>query len=185
MKPLKVPILARFFVLLLGGYAALAAAGDFAETEVFGRTYHLLFTIHRSLNANELVYEAMSDAKGFCPDEPIKAYWIMKAKGGRQEPLTGMERRWAYGVMVKSVSAEEIHFSLRALPNRDITVRHTKEGASAVTLVDGEESVLKQIYIQSKGGGLIPTVDYADVTAVSLKTGKPRTERVRGKNGSD
>lgn len=106
----------------------------------------------------------------------------MNSEGGTTEPLTAIERSWAYGVLIKEVSANQIIFSLKALPDRNITV-HRAEEVIATMMVNGEESLIVDIFIQTKGGGLIPSIAYIEIQAKSRTTGRALTERIGG-NGA-
>src|SRR4051812_47977997 len=66
-----------------------------------------LFTIQRTENTNELVYEARLAPGGLDTKDPIKVYWVMKAEDGHLEDLTEAEKQMAYGVRVEKSSPTE------------------------------------------------------------------------------
>ena len=153
-------------------------AGEIAGSGFFERSFHRLFSIHRSTNENEIIYEARSTPEGFDTYDPIKAYWVMKSEGESTEPLTAIERSWAYGVLIKEVSANQIIFALKVLPDRNITVHRTGEKVFPTMVLSGEECVLASIFIQTKGGGLIPSIAYIRIEAKSRATGEQITEQI-------
>ncbi len=155
-------------------------AREMPGAALFETSFHRLFVIHRSANENELVYEARLHSDGFDTEDPISIFWIMKTKNDRIEPLTGMERRYAYGVSVTHATTTEVTFSLSALKDRTVTLK--KEGGTirATLLVSGQACELTGIFIQSKGSGLIPKVDYVEVTGKSLATGAEIKEKIGG-----
>src|SRR5687768_6515742 len=59
-----------------------------------------LFIMQRSVNANEVHYDVQAGADGALADEPVVAYWVMKAEGGGREDLTFFEEEMAYGFEV-------------------------------------------------------------------------------------
>ncbi|MBU4134244.1 DUF4833 domain-containing protein, partial [bacterium] len=68
-------------------------------------SYQRLFTITRSLNANQVVYEAALDKDGFSIKNPIKVYWIMYGKKGTTtEPLNTIEKKIGYGIAITTVT---------------------------------------------------------------------------------
>lgn len=137
-----------------------------------------LFSIRRSINDNELIYEVKTTPEGFEQEDPIHIYWIMNTKSGVTEPLTGVEKRRAYGVVLESVSKDKIVFSLKALPMRRVTV--TKENGSTLALlqIQGEEAILERIFIKTQPGGPIPRVEYVEVKGKSKSSGKALSEQI-------
>ncbi len=159
-------------------------ASEIAGAHLFERQVYRLFTIQRSLNKNLLVYEARATPEGFSEKEPIYVYWLMNEKSGEAEPLTKIEKAWAYGVSVKEVNGEEVVFSLKALPSREIRVRRDYHGGQervrAILPISGQTCELKEVYIQTEGKGLVPTVLFTELKGISLKDGLVVTERIEG-----
>lgn len=168
------------FILLLATPFAFAA--EEAGSRLFERSYSFLFTINRSTNSNRLIYEARFTPEGYLDPDPVHVYWIMDEENGEIESLTGFEKSWAYGVIVKSVSDESAVFSLKAIPSREITLRtFGKPGelaARATMLINGTEGKIESIYIQTKGKGLIPSVSFVEIRGTSLKDGSAISERI-------
>lgn len=144
-----------------------------------------LFVIKRSVNLNEVVYEARLVADGFDSRDPIHIYWKMKARGGAIESLSAIERQRAYGVTLKKVTTSEVVFVLKALPNQRVTVRKKitegKERILATTAIDGEESEIDHIFVQIEGNGLLPKITFTEIHGRSIKTGSAMSERIAGK----
>lgn len=146
-------------------------------------SYQRLFIITRSLNANQVIYEAALEKDGFSIKDPIKVYWIMYGKkGATTEDLNMIEKKIGYGIEITTVTRNKVVFNVKSLPENPIKVIliSDKEETKAQALMDinGEESVVSQIYIESKSGFPLPKVVYIDITGVSLKTHKEITERI-------
>ncbi len=144
-----------------------------------------LFVIKRSVNLNEVVYEARLVPDGFDARDPIHIYWRMNAKGGAIEPLSAIERQRAYGVTIKKVTKSEVIFALKALPNQRVTIRKKntegKERVLATTEIDGEESEIDHIFVQIEGNGLLPKITFTELHGRSIKSGESMSERIPGK----
>lgn len=146
-------------------------------------SYQRLFFITRSLNENQVIYEAGLDKDGFSLKNPIKVYWIIYGKkGATTEELNTIEKKIGYGIEITTATINKVVFNVRSLPENPITAAliEDKEGTKARALMDinGEESVVSQIYIESKSAFPLPKVIYIDITGVSLKTNKEITERI-------
>lgn len=160
--------------VFLVGCFVLAAVGTHARADE--RTTSRLFTIRRSLNGNQVAYDAALRPDGrFVIEEPIQAYWILE-KGGT-EPLSGPERRRAYGVKVHLATPEAVRFTLKPLPGRVIDVRKEASGIQATTLIAGERSTIDDIFVESSGG-VVPKVSFVEIKGRSLADGKERRERI-------
>jgi len=136
-----------------------------------------LFSIHRSINDNELIYEARMTSEGFDQSDPIHVFWVMNTKGGAIEPLTNLEKKRAYGVVLETVSKDRIQFSLKALPKKSVMVSRENGRVVSTLLINEEEAVIERIFIKTKPGGPIPPVEYVEIEGKSKVSGKSLLER--------
>jgi len=139
-----------------------------------------LFIIERSKNANVVHYDARLTAHGTLdPKEPVIAYWVMRAEGGRREKLNWVETKEAYGFTIKpDPSVNGYKMTLVAAPEREITVKKEKNVFRAEALIDGRLAVLEKMYINASDGVTGPTVHYIEVYGKDLKTGEKRHEKM-------
>jgi hypothetical protein len=84
-----------------------------------------LFIIERSKNANVVHYDAQLTADGkLDPAEPVIAYWVLLAKDGSREKLSWVEKKKAYGFIIKpDTSVNGYKMTLVAAPEKPITVK--------------------------------------------------------------
>jgi hypothetical protein len=140
-----------------------------------------LFVIARSKNANVLHYDLRLNQDGDVdPDDPIEAYWIMRAENGRREGLTWLERQLAYGWSVTSKVRERgFTLELVALPGREVRVHRSESGQyRASTKISGQNALLERVFVKSEEGGALPRVVYVDLFGKHAKTGAPVSERL-------
>jgi Domain of unknown function (DUF4833) len=139
-----------------------------------------LFIIERNTNANVLHYDARLTAAGkLDPKEPVIAYWIMLAKDGHREKLTWMEKKKAYGFIIKpDSSVDGYKMSLMAAPRWQITVKKEKDVVRAEAVIEGRPAVLEKMYINASGGLTGPKVHYIEVYGKDLQTGEERREKM-------
>lgn len=169
----------RMAVLCVSLALGFAAGYTARQAERVGAREVRLFVIERSTNANVVAYDARLGDGGFDVRDPISVYWILHEEGGEREELSALERRMAFGVRVSRATAEEVVFSLAALPDRPITVRLEREGPVA-TVEIGEEIVrLEAIFVAAKERSLVPGVEYVELGGTRLRDGEKTKERIR------
>ena len=139
-----------------------------------------LFIIERSKNANVVHYDARLTAHGTLdPKEPVIAYWVMRAEGGRREKLNWVEKKEAYGFTIKpDPSVNGYKMTLVAAPEKQITVKKEKNAVRAEAVIDGRPSVLEKLYINASDGLTGPKVQYVEAYGKDLKTGEKRREKM-------
>jgi len=142
-----------------------------------------LFTITRSQNRNEVIYEARRTANGFDTQDPIKVYWIMVEDGGKTEDLNALEKRAAYGVSVVSATEKKVVFNLKALEDRkiEVTFDEKRNRSLAVMPINGEACELDSVYINARPRKLnpVPEVLNIDISGRSVVSGEPVREVVK------
>lgn len=138
-----------------------------------------LFIIQRSKNANEVHYDVQAGANGALADEPVVAYWVMKAEGGGREDLTFFEWK-AYGFEVLPPDDKgEREMKLVAWDKRTIRlIKDEDENWRAVTQIDGEDAYLKRLFIETDEGGIIPSVLFIDLFGDTVDGNDPVEEHV-------
>jgi hypothetical protein len=141
-----------------------------------------LFIIQRSKNANEVHYDVQVNVDGELADDPVVAYWVMKAEGGGREDLTYFERKMAYGFEVLEPDGNgDRELQLVAWEKRKIRLARTEDGKrwQAVTTIDGEDAYLTKLFIQTDESGLTPSVEYVDLFGETVDGGDPVEERMQ------
>ena len=140
-----------------------------------------LFRIGRSTNANEVVYAARTGADGALdPEDPIEADWHMLAEDGHREGLNFIEKLLAYGFSVDPAeSGEGFTVILKAKKDRPVRLTIRAGCPAAFVTIAGRPALLRRIFVQAEsGGGLIPSVAWADLEGTDPVTGSPVKERV-------
>ncbi|MGE3538796.1 MAG: DUF4833 domain-containing protein [Candidatus Tectimicrobiota bacterium] len=129
-----------------------------------------LFVIQRSKNTNEVHYSLQVDER--CRPasaQPVKAWWKLLEEGPEKTAALSIFDRRAYGIEGQRVRAGEVTFHLKALEQKRIVARTQLTPprgpctATAHAEIQGQWAVLERIYVQTKEGGLLPTVLYVDV----------------------
>lgn len=180
--------LARAWPLMLLALQPLAATSSAApqpSAQLPMAPVESIFRIEKSENRNQVHYAVHVDAncKPIGP-RPIYGYWRDLERGPTAvSPLLDHEQR-AYGLNEpRSIrigdAASEIGISLRAFPERQLTVQVFRSGdrcfARTVTRIRNQPALLQSIYIDI---GFLFSVNYASVRGVRVQDSKPIQEKV-------
>lgn len=138
-----------------------------------------LFVIERSVNANVVVYEAVRDAEGrFDPVHPIRAFWLLKARDGRRDALSFLERTLLYGVEASPAADKgTFRFVVRGLRQLRLTLGLHAGCARAFAKIDGREAILSRVFVVGRGT-LIPKIDSIELDGADLETGEALREDI-------
>jgi hypothetical protein len=135
---------------------------------------HLLFVINRSKDADEIHYAVNLDASGKIDQQnPISVYWVKHSEGGKQVPLTWIQKRYAYGVGISKTEADEISFYLFSKTDQLFNVR--KDNADrygAFTTLNNMTIRADSLYIQIDGGSFLqPSIAAIHIFGQDIESG--------------
>jgi hypothetical protein len=137
-----------------------------------------LFKIERSKNANIIQYDARIGPDGKLDAErPIVAYWVRLAEEGQVEPLSWLQRKFAFGFDAEyDPLTDSASMEMAVDVGRSIRVVRDGDVYRAMTNIGQWEAFLDRIYIKAHKHGLLITVEYVDVFGRDTKTGEERFE---------
>ncbi|MCK5137384.1 MAG: DUF4833 domain-containing protein [Bacteroidales bacterium] len=131
------------------------------------KTSDRLFYLQRNLNANTVVYDANFDEHGWLDSlMPINIYWIRYEERGVTMPLRVLEKRLAFGVKYKKLHnhSSDFRVTLNATDKKHIYLKQEAPfRVTAFVIINGKESVLDHIYVQSEGDKYYSKVDYIEI----------------------
>lgn len=138
-----------------------------------------VLSIEKSSNRNQVNYSALvDDACAPVGQAPVKPYWLMLERGpAATEPLSQSEER-VLGVQNQAVDGNQVRISLRAMPDRTITIA-TQRGPDgrcasvAEMTIAGVEARVAGVWVKQKFLG----IDYVLLTGWA-EDGKVVRERV-------
>ena len=147
----------------------------------------LLFRIERSRDLDEVWYSVNMDRDGRLNKEtPVKVYWVRKSEDNRMEPLTGIQRRFSYGIPAfeqQNPYTDEWVFKLAAYKNRFFTLKKADQAGAykAFTQSAGKEVEILNMYIEFDGGSFLsPSVAYVELHGIDRSTGEQISEIING-----
>jgi hypothetical protein len=148
---------------------------------LIGRESHqTLFVMERNKNTNVVVYEAQMKNDVINEDDPISAYWLMRAEHGQREGLSLFEKRMAYGWDVEKIESRSNMFKMfiTAFPKRPVIIQSADGIAFATMMISGKRSYLKKIYVFADESKTVPEVQYIDIIGETIAEHTPVQERV-------
>lgn len=142
---------------------------------------NLLFYIQRDPNTNTICYELNVNDQGQLDEEnPVHPFWIRYPEGGVRKELNYLQRKFAYGIIVKKAGKD--YFQLKSVAYSK-TPLYLKKGTNnkyqVYMAINQKQCVLTKIFVRIDGGTFwVPNVKYIEVTGTDPSTGKTVVERI-------
>lgn len=142
----------------------------------------LLFYIQRDPNTNTICYEINIGKNGQLEnDDPVHAFWIRYPEGGVRKDLNYIQRKFAYGINVKSSGNER--YELRSVAYSKLPLllkKDTKNNYRVYADINKKECVLSRVFIRIDGGSFwSPNVLYIELKGTETATGKTVIQRIK------
>lgn len=139
-----------------------------------------LFYIHRSTNANTVIYEAnLKEGSSIDSENPVNVFWIRYGEKGQQRTLNYLERNFAYGV--KLASSNNLRYTVEFVASKskkfDVLIDPTGQ-AIAVMNINGKPSKLRKVFVQVAEDGWWPKIDYVEFFGFDVSTNKEAYEKM-------
>ena len=132
-----------------------------------------LFFLQRTQNINTIVYELNMKNGVMDTTDPVHIFWICYAEKSQKEELTGVQRKYAYGLATKCLSKD--HYELRFLANKKYAVELSKGPDNkyhVYGLISNKQAILSKIYLQIHGGTVFsPHIEYVILTGIDSDSG--------------
>jgi hypothetical protein len=137
-----------------------------------------LFVVARSKNANIVAYDAKTEPSGTLASKAVVAYWLLDGDPARREELNAIEWKQAYGFSLKKADTGTSTLYFNAGKKRPITIRMRNGCPVAVGKIQGQTAILRKLFVQSKEGGLRPTVEYVEFFGEDPENGHELYEKL-------
>lgn len=146
---------------------------------------NMLFYVQRTINTNTIVYTLNQDKDGNLNEsEPIKIYWVKYAQGGKIDPLTYIQKNYAYGVKTHLIDKEKKSFLFEFVSYNKKQFYLMKSANDSkyhvYGFINNKLIILTNILVRVEGGTFwIPNVKYAEVKAFDQNTSSEITEIIK------
>lgn len=164
------------FLLLIGQLSA--AQPNFPEPKL----KNLLFFLQRTPDANTIVYQLNLDKNGEVNEKvPVKASWIRYEENGVMKELTGIEKKFAYGVQCKPIGNESYEVRLVSYKKLPMYLQKTHADQQYRLYIkdEGKDLLLKRVFVKVEVGNFwFPKVHYIDLFTVDSENGVQILKRI-------
>lgn len=142
----------------------------------------LLFFLQRTPDANTVIYELNYKDDGSVNEEaPVKGSWIRYEEQGRYRDLSGIERKFAYGVKCKALGNDQFEIRLAAYKKMPLyLIKSASDQKYHMYIKDeGKNLLLKRVFVKINGGSYwFPKVQYIDLFTVNSENGAEVLKRI-------
>lgn len=146
---------------------------------------NLLFYVQRTINSNTIVYTLNQDTNGKINEqEPISAYWVKFAQGGKKEQLTYIQKKYAYGLRSKLLDRDKGVFMVEFVSydkKQLYLIKSIHDNKYHVySYIKNRLSIVRNIFVQIEGGTFwLPNVKYVELTAIDPNNSSVLTETIK------
>ena len=146
---------------------------------------NLLFYVQRTINSNTIVYTLNQDVNGKINEqEPISAFWVKFAQGGKKEQLTYVQKKYAYGLRSKLLDKDKGVFMVEFVSydkKQLYLIKSSHDNRYHVySFVKNRLSIIRSIFVQIEGGSFwLPNVKYVELTAIDPNNSSVLTEMIK------
>ena len=142
----------------------------------------MLFYLQRDPNMNTVVYALNRTRQGTLNEnEPIQAYWIRYAENGKQQELSYIQRKLAYGLKTKKLGQDTYEVKFVSHAKKTLYLRRSPQDNQyrVYTTINRQECILERIFVRIEGGSFwVPNVLYVDMIGRNALTGQEITGRI-------
>ena len=145
------------------------------------KTTNRLFYIQHSKNHNTYVYDANISNGVLNASEPVTEYEIVYTDKGQKRPLSGLQRRMAYGIIVLDSTPDKYKLRLAASDKISFYLEDSpKHGSRVYITVNNRKMLLDKMFVQLTTGflGLRPKVDFVLLYGSDFTTGTAVVEKI-------
>ena len=133
-----------------------------------------MFYLQRNLNANTVIYDLNYDLKNqLNSEEPLDVFYLKYTLEGQRAELKWIERKFAYGYSSKKMEGtQDFEVTLHAYDKRKIYLKRQGNTYTPLIEVNGKKARLTNLFVQADESGLWPRVQFIEIFAEDLTTGK-------------
>lgn len=143
---------------------------------------NMLFFLQRTPDANTVVYQLNLEKDGRLNEKsPVKASWIRYEESGVVKELSGIEKKFAYGVKCKALGNEA--YEVRLVSYKKLPMYLLKSPTDQQYRLyirdEGKDLLLKRVFVKVEGGSFwFPKVQYIDLFTIDSENGAQILKRI-------
>jgi len=140
-----------------------------------------LFKIDRSRDPDIVVYDVRLDSQGMLDtSSPISVYWKKFSEDGIFEPLTGIQKKFAYGIKFKNITDHSADFEFVSSLDRIFELRKSGDDHYKVyTYSEGNKVEVMSLFIHFKDDSFwFPEISKIELVGLDTKKGSMVSESI-------
>jgi len=134
-----------------------------------------LFKIDRSRDPDIVVYDVRLDSLGkLDSSSPIAVYWKKFSRDGRFEPLTGIQKKFGYGIKFQNIGEHAADFKFVFSLDRKFELRKSEDDHYRVyTFSEGNKVEVKSLFIHFKDDPFwFPEISRIELVGLDTEKGR-------------
>ena len=156
--------------------AFIYPGGPYVATES-----NMLFKIDRSRDPDVIMYDVNLNSLGeLDKSNPINIYWIRNTEKGIIKPLTGIQKKFGYGLKFISISENMADFQFVSYFDRVFKLRKTDNNQFKVFTISHNKKVeVQRLYVQFEDkSSWIPNILNIELYGIDTDNGNPVYESI-------
>jgi hypothetical protein len=140
-----------------------------------------LFYMHRTSNANTLIYELNAPNGRVDEDNPMHVYWIRNAEKGQKEELSYIQRKFAYGLVTKKLANDQYDVRFVSYKKFPLLLMKANDGKYHIFATIAQKQImLDRVFVKIEGGSFwLPNIVYVELKGTDQTTGREIIERFK------
>ena len=174
MRKTKVILVVATLVIALFGFTNPDHSSEYPGD-------YTLFKIDRSRDPDVVMYDVNLDSKGKLNGSmPISVYWDKNTTNGGKESLTGIQKKFGYGIRFQDISEYGADFQFVSYFKRTFELRRTgDENYHVYTVSNGEKIEVKRMYIHFENDSFwFPAISRIELYGIETNMGNPVKETI-------
>jgi len=171
----------KLIYMLLAVFTGLASGFTNPDhTENLAGDYNL-FKIDRSRDANIVLYDVNVDSLGnLNTSMPISVYWKKFTDNGTFESLTGIQKKFGYGIKFQNINESSAAFKFVSSLDRIFELKKSGDDAYRVyTYAEGKKVEVKSLSIHFEDDSFwFPAISKIELVGLDTEKGKLITETI-------
>ncbi len=140
-----------------------------------------LFNIDRSRGPDVVVYDVRLDSLGkLDTSSPISVYWKKFTGDGLFEPLTGIQKKFGYGIKFENISENSADFKFVSSIERIFELRKSEDDHYRVyTFSEGNKVEVRSLYIHFEDDSFwFPKISRIELVGLDTEKGSVVSESI-------
>ncbi len=141
----------------------------------------ILLIIERSKDKDIIVYSAnLNEAGNLMSGNPINIYWLRRAQNNQTEPLTSVQKKYAYGLQFFESSQQSTVFRFVSFSDKTFELRKDETGVFRVfTQCGNREMMVNSLFVHFDNDSFwFPKIGRVDLHATDIYTRSLVVERL-------